>query len=124
MRRTVAFAQGLTYAVGGAWPLLHLRSFEAVTGPKLDEWLERSVAGLLLAIGIAEMRAARRDEVTSALAVIGAGSAATLGAVSAWYAVRGRIRKVYLADAAIEVAFLVGWALSAATDRRLTLDVR
>jgi hypothetical protein len=124
MRRTVAFAQGSTYVVGGAWPLLHMRSFEAVTGPKLDEWLERSVAGLLVAIGVAEMRAARRDEVSSALAVIGAGSAATLGAVSTWYAARGRIRRIYLADAAIEAAFLVGWGLASLSDRRASLGDR
>ena len=121
MRRAVAAVQGVSYVLGGAWPLLHMRSFEAVTGPKVDDWLERTTAGIMVAIGAAELWAARRDEVTPALAAIGAGSAATLGIVSAFYASSGRIRKIYLADAAFEAALLVGWTL-AARDRAPTLN--
>jgi hypothetical protein len=113
MRRAVATVQGVSYVLGGAWPLLHMRSFEAVTGPKVDEWLERTTAGIMVAIGAAELWAARRDEVTPALAAIGAGTAATLGIVSAFYASSGRIRKIYLADAAFEAALLAGWTLAA-----------
>ena len=109
----MAAIQGVSYVVGGGWPLLHMRSFEAVTGPKLDEWLERTTAGIMVAIGLGELWAARRDEVTPSLAAIGAGTAATLGFVSAYYASRGRIRKIYLADAAFEAALLAGWAVAA-----------
>src|SRR4051794_29894061 len=113
MRRAIAAVQGVSYVLGGAWPLLHMRSFEAVTGPKVDEWLERTTAGIMVAIGAAELWAARRDEVTPALAAIGAGTAATLGIVSAVYASSGRIRKIYLADEAFEAALLAGWTLAA-----------
>ena len=34
-------AQGALYVVTGVWPLLHMASFEAVTGPKTDDWLVR-----------------------------------------------------------------------------------
>lgn len=112
MRRTIAFVQGASYVVTGGWPLVHLRSFEAVTGPKVDDWLVRTVAGLLVTIGIAEIGAARRDEVTPALETIGMGTAATLGAVSAWYAARGRIRRIYLVDAALEGVLVLGWLLA------------
>jgi hypothetical protein len=113
----MALAQGAIYAASGLWPLVHMRSFEAVSGPKLDEWLERTVAGLLVVVGVAEIDAARRDEVTRGMALVGAGSAATLATVSAWYAARGRIRKVYFVDAALEAALLAGWGVAAITDR-------
>jgi hypothetical protein len=32
----VARAHGVMNVVGGVWPLLHLHSFEAVFGPKID----------------------------------------------------------------------------------------
>ena len=44
-------AHGAFNIVGGLWPLIHLRSFEAVFGPKVDRWLEHTVAGLLTTVG-------------------------------------------------------------------------
>jgi hypothetical protein len=116
--RRMARVQGLVYLVSGGWPLVHLRSFEAVTGPKIDDWLVRTVAGILVAIGAAEVWADRRDEVTPPLAVAGAGTAITLGSVAAWYAARGRIREVYFVDAAMEAALAVGWAVAIVHGRR------
>jgi hypothetical protein len=114
-RRAVALAQGVSYVVSGAWPLAHLRSFEAVTGPKVDGWLVRSVSGILVAIGAAEIVAARRDAVTAELALVGAGTALTLGATSAVNVARRRLRRVYLVDVALEGAWLLGWAFGART---------
>ena len=48
---TLAHAQGGYYAITGVWPLVHMRSFEAVTGPKQDHWLVHTVAGLLVVNG-------------------------------------------------------------------------
>jgi hypothetical protein len=31
--------QGLYYLLSGLWPLLHLDSFIAITGPKTDLWM-------------------------------------------------------------------------------------
>jgi len=33
---TIALAQGLYFAGTGIWPLVHMRSFEAVTGRKTE----------------------------------------------------------------------------------------
>ena len=38
--------QGAFYAVSGLWSIVHLRSFEAVTGPKRDDWLDDRDTGL------------------------------------------------------------------------------
>ena len=40
--------QGVYWAPFGLWPLVDMRSFEAVTGRKRDRWLVNTV-GLLLA---------------------------------------------------------------------------
>lgn len=39
--------QGIYYVASGLWPLLHMRSFEAVTGPKRDKWLVNTVGALI-----------------------------------------------------------------------------
>ncbi len=35
----VALAQAVLYVATGVWPLVHMRSFEAVTGRKRERWL-------------------------------------------------------------------------------------
>jgi hypothetical protein len=47
-RRLIAF-QAAYYLATGLWPLVHLPSFEAVTGPKTDDWLVHMV-GLLAGV--------------------------------------------------------------------------
>ena len=42
-RRQLAIAQGVYFAATGVWPLIDMRSFERVTGPKADKWLVRTV---------------------------------------------------------------------------------
>src|SRR5438067_11801258 len=49
--RSVAIAQGAYFVATGIWPLLHMPSFEAVTGPKVDKWLVRTVGVLVSVVG-------------------------------------------------------------------------
>jgi hypothetical protein len=69
-------AQGGYYALTGAWPIAHLDSFEAVTGPKSDVWL--------VAIGMA----------------------LAFAAIDVVYVARGVLRAVYLVDAALQAVFV------------------
>jgi hypothetical protein len=116
--RRVARVQGVVYVATGVWPLVDLRSFEAVTGPKVDGWLVKTVAGLLVTIGGVELWAARREDPSAEIGVLGAGTAATLGAVAAYNAARARIRRVYYGDAALEGAFVLAWAAAAVGSSR------
>ena len=105
--RTVAGLQA-AYLVGtGAWPLLDRTSFETVTGKKHDFWLVRTVGGLALAIGasvgIAVLQG-RNDRQTTALALA---SGLVFGAADL-RAARSHSR-IYLADAALQVAFASAW---------------
>ena len=107
--RRVATAHGMFNVVSGVWPLVAVRSFEAVYGRKTDRWLQSTVAGLLTTVGVAQLlsRDAPRLPVARAL---GVGTAATLLAVDAVNVPRGRISRMYLQDAACEVAWLAAWA--------------
>ena len=43
----VAGAQAVYYILTGVWPLVHIRSFMAVTGPKTDLWLARTTGAAI-----------------------------------------------------------------------------
>ena len=98
-------AHGAANLVGGLWPLLHIRSFEMVLGPKTDRWLVKTVAGLLIVNGITQLT-------TSSTAIgrrLGVGTAAVLAAIDLVYVPARRISKMYLVDAAIEVGWIMAW---------------
>lgn len=106
---TLARTQGVANVLGGVWPLLHLPSFEQVFGRKTDKWLVRTVAGLLVANGAAQLRSASTVDGLEAARWIGVGTAVTLAAIDVTYAPLGRISRMYLADAVVELGWLIGW---------------
>jgi hypothetical protein len=109
--------QGLYFLLTGVWPLLSMRTFEAVTGPKVDHWLVKTVGVLVAVIGVSLLTDARRPSRGSR--VLGAGSAAALGGVDVVYSLRGRISKIYLLDAVLEAVLVSLWARGGRR-RRLT----
>jgi hypothetical protein len=111
MSRVLAIGQGLYYLGTGVWPLLSMRTFEAVTGRKSDRWLVKTVGVLVSVIGITLMRASRRRRVVSEGTLLATGSAAGLAAIDTTYATRGRISKVYLLDAIVEILLITAWLL-------------
>src|SRR5947208_2415794 len=106
---TLSVAHGLFNLSTGLWPVFHRRSFEAVTGPKADFWLVRTVGLLIANSGLAMTFAGLRRRVTPEIVTLGAGVAGSLMAVDLIYAGSGRISKIYLADAAIEAALTAAW---------------
>ena len=108
--RHVASVQAAFYVGTGIWPLLHRRSFERVTGRKTDFWLAQTVGLTVAAIGVGLAQAvSRREGVPAELRTVAATSAAGLALVDLCFVARGRISKIYLADAAAEVALVGGW---------------
>lgn len=116
--RATALGQGAFWLATGLWPIAHYRSFEAVTGPKEDDWLVKTIGGLIAVVGGALLVAGWRREVTSATALLGAASAAALAGSDVYHVAKKRISKVYLLDAAAEAPFLAGWAALALARRR------
>jgi hypothetical protein len=106
--RRLAGYQGTFNIVGGLWPLLSIKTFEAVYGPKVDRWPEYTVGGLLVTAGVAQVTARGEAELRLAR-ILGLGTAATLLAVDLVYVPRGRIRVTYLQDAVCEAAWIAAW---------------
>ncbi|MCL3992178.1 hypothetical protein [Streptomyces lavenduligriseus] len=107
--RGVAVAHGAFNVVGGLWPLVHLRSFEWVFGPKTDVWLQMTTGGLLASSGLAQLAAAAGPDGPAHARRIGLGTALTLLAVDVVYVPRGRIRPTYLLDAVMQTGWITAW---------------
>nr|WP_234326593.1 hypothetical protein [Streptomyces sp. NRRL S-337] len=109
----VARAQGLFNAGGGAWALLCLRGFERHFGPRRrkqeQDWLVRTVSGLLVACGWSQLRACPAPECLAQARRLGLGTALTLLAVDLVYVPRGTVRRSHALDAVIEAGWLVAW---------------
>ena len=94
--------QGWFYLITGLWPLLHIKSFEKVTGAKTDKWLVITVGLILSCSGIIFI-SYPSSEAARTLALL---NAASLTAVDIWYVSRRNISKIYLLDAGVEMSFL------------------
>jgi hypothetical protein len=110
--RFVLVAQSAVYVITGLWSLVSRATFERVTGPKTDYWLVRMVGLLALVIGISLYAGARQTVVTSPVWILAIGSAASFAAIDITYALPRRISRVYLLDAALEIAILIGLVVS------------
>lgn len=110
---TLALIQGVFYAATGVWALVDLDSFMAVTGPKTDRWLVKTVGVLVTVIGAVLLLAWRRGGVPLEVVVLAVGSALSLAAIDVIYVSKGTIRPVYLLDAVVEVALALAWVPAA-----------
>jgi hypothetical protein len=108
-RRRLLALQSAYYGITGIWPLLHLRSFEAVTGPKIDDWLVHMVGLLAAAIGLVLGAATVRNRVRSPeVVLLAATGAVAFAAIDLWYGLTGHISPIYLADAGVQVCLIAG----------------
>jgi hypothetical protein len=107
---SVPTLQGVYFIATGIWPLLSRKSFERVTGPKMDFWLAQTVGVLVAAVGTAILMAERRQRITPEVELLAVSAAGGLGLTEAAFAARGRISKVYFIDALIEGALVAAWA--------------
>jgi hypothetical protein len=108
----LAQLQGAAYLVTGIWPIIHRRSFEAVTGPKTDYWLVRAVGALISVIGATLLLGSRRPNLPPEFPLLAAGSALSLSIVDIVGVAVRRISPVYLLDAVGELALVAAWARS------------
>ena len=107
-----ASLQGTYYLVSGIWPIIHLRSFMALTGRKHDTWLVQTFGAFIAAVGAVLVREAQGDTAGDASRRLAIATALTLATAESWFVARRRISPIYLADALVEVG------LAAASLRR------
>lgn len=113
----LAGLQGVYLLATGVWPLVHMPSFLAVTGPKTDLWLVQTVGVLIAVIGGTLLLAAISGRLTWDVVLLATGSAVGLGAVDGIFVMRDVIPPVYLGDAAVEAAFVTWWLVIAVRGR-------
>jgi hypothetical protein len=106
-RELILTAQGAYFVVTGLWPVVHMPSFEAVTGPKVDDWLVKMVGLLAAVIGGTLYTAARRRNQSFEVVLLAIASALAFTLIDAWYSLAGRISLIYLADAVVEIVIIV-----------------
>jgi hypothetical protein len=107
---SVALTQGAYYLVSGAWAVVHIDSFQKVTGRKTDLWLVKTVGLLLAAIGGGLILAGVSRQFAPGLVFIAMASAVALLAIELVYVSKRVISAIYLADAVVELGFLIWWA--------------
>src|SRR4051812_31520373 len=107
----LAFAQGIYYLITGIWPLVHMKSFLFVTGPKTDLWLVRCVGVLVTVIGAVLLQAANRHTVDAHIFSLAFGCAVGLAIIDIAHVRKKIIARIYLADAAIQIALAILWIL-------------
>src|SRR3954447_16649420 len=105
----LAAVHAIYYAVTGVWPILHLRSFVAVTGPKVDLWLVKTVGVLVTAVGLVIAMAAWRGTIDAEIVTLAVACAAGLGASDVVYVVKRVVAPIYLTDAAAEAILIACW---------------
>ena len=112
MNDVVALVQGIYFLVFGIWPLLHMKSFLAVTGPKTDLWLVKTVGLILAVIGAVLIIAQVNAEIYTSIAILAIGSALSLAVIELIYVAKRLISPIYLADAFVELILIGWWSLS------------
>ncbi len=108
----LALAQGAYFALTGVWPLVSIRTFMKVTGPKTDIWLVKTVGVIVLAIGAVLMVAGARLAVTPEIYLLAVASAAGLAGIDVYYVTKGTIDRIYLLDAAAEIVLIALWGIA------------
>jgi hypothetical protein len=111
MFRLTLRMQTVYYLVTAIWPLVHIQSFMAVSGPKTDIWLVKTVAVLLVAISlcfITHLLFTGNRWPVSILAVT-----CCLGFlfIDCYYSFNGVISRIYLLDAAAQIILLALWLI-------------
>jgi hypothetical protein len=107
----IAIAQSAYFLMTGVWPVVHIRSFLRVTGPKHDLWLVKTVGVIVAVIGGAIGLGGWRKALSPAIILLAIGSAGGLMFVDVIYVAKRVISRIYLLDAAIEVVLIVGWVV-------------
>lgn len=105
----VARAQGWFNFIGGAWPIVSLRSFEWVYGKKNDIFLQKTVGGLLFSIGCVQLAAADSPHEIPTIRRLGMVTALTLLAIDLAYIPKREMRWTYWQDALCEVGWIAAW---------------
>lgn len=103
--------QGGYFFLTGIWPILHIESFIAVTGPKEDIWLVKTVGMVITCVGAGFLVGGLLRNYEWPLVVIAILSPLGFIIVDVHYVSQDVISPIYLADAVVELLFLLSWVI-------------
>lgn len=109
--RHISLFQAAHYILTGLWAVLHLRSFEALTGKKQDRWLVRSTGLMIATVGSYFLMAGVQGPSprTRWFGMLFPAALATADVCWAWRSTRA---KAYLADALVAGIVIGAWFLT------------
>jgi hypothetical protein len=106
--------QGAYYLATGIWPLIHRRSFEAISGRKHDFWLAETVGAITAAVGLTLALASTRKDAAPEINLLGVGTATGFAAIDFTYGLKRRISAVYLVDGFLQLVIIAARTQQAA----------
>jgi hypothetical protein len=121
------WVQGAYFLLTGVWPLVSIRTFIMVTGPKTDHlptgreadhWLVMTAGVLITAIGVALLTAAWRRRASPEAITLALSSSIGLTCIDVIYNFRGVIGPMYLLDAVIQVFLMAAWTIALALAKK------
>jgi hypothetical protein len=113
MITVLAWAYSIYFILTGIWPIVSIRTFMMVTGPKTDIWLVRTVGLLVTAIGLAIAAAAWKDQFPFSILVLAIASSLALLLIDVVYVLNRTISRIYLLDAVLQAIFIAAWGIAA-----------
>lgn len=107
----LSLVQGSYTLLTALWALIDIKSFMEVTGPKTDVWLVKTVAVLLLPIGVCFLWGFFFNTDRLLIIVVGIMTSTGLAFIDFYYTINGTIKWVYQADGYLELLFLLVWTI-------------
>jgi hypothetical protein len=107
--RVLLWVQGVYTLLTALWGLIDIDSFMAVTGPKTDIWLVKTVSVILVAIGVALLSFLWVQSDPLPAILLGLLTSAGLAAIDFYYSGREVISWVYALDGIAEALFTLVW---------------
>jgi hypothetical protein len=108
--RTLLLSHSLYILITAIWPIIDIKSFMDVTGYKTDIWLVKTVGALLIPVALAMLSYWSISTFKLPATILGGCTGISFITIDCYYALTNVISDIYLADALIELIFLVGWA--------------
>ena len=107
--RATLWFQGIYTALTALWALIDIDSFMAVTGPKTDIWLVKTVSVVLLAVGAGFIAQALVKSNPLPVVLLALTCSIGLCSIDIYYAFNNVISNIYLADAFLQILFMAVW---------------
>ena len=109
LQKYLMIAQGTYTLITAIWALMDIDSFMAVTGPKTDIWLVKTVAALLVPIAISLLYPVFFESTFWQPFLLGCTTAIALAIIDFYYSANDVISNIYMWDGVAESVFAMVW---------------